>query len=171
LGELQLHYRRALLMLVIAFAVPAAACGKREPLKLPKAPPPAEVRVSQSTQAAAAPAVPRHDSLAPAPVAPWVVAPPASRRVAAVTDENRNLYKLYREMIASPAPKSLAQGVTDEVGCLMQWYGEDRGRQLGEDAYYKALADTGDPNAQEKLERSLDGSVVEARDCAKKKPD
>ncbi len=53
----------------------------------------------------------------------------------------------------------------------MQWYGEERGAQLAADAKEKAVADFGDPRAEARLEHALGGSVIEARECTKTKPD
>jgi len=91
--------------------------------------------------------------------------------VAVVGRENRELYRLILEMLKSPAPRPLFQGMSDEVGCLMQWYGDGRGGQLVADAKEKAVADLGDPRAEERLNDALGGSVIEARECAKKKPE
>ncbi len=91
--------------------------------------------------------------------------------VATVGPENRELYRLILEMLKSPAPVPLFQGMSDEVGCLMQWYGDERGGQLAADAKEKAVADLGDPNAEARLNQALGGSMIEARECTKKKPD
>jgi hypothetical protein len=91
--------------------------------------------------------------------------------VAGVGRENRELYRLILEMLKSPAPVPLFQGMSDEVGCLMQWYGDQRGQQLAEDAHDKAVADYGDPEAPARLNKALGGAKIEARECTKKKPD
>lgn len=98
------------------------------------------------------------------------VAMPAPH-VPIVGPQNRELYRLEIEMLTSKAPAPLFQAMSDEVGCLMQWYGEDRGQQLGADAYEKAIADLGDPGAAARLEKALAGAKIEARGCTKKKPD
>lgn len=98
------------------------------------------------------------------------VAMPAPH-VPIVGPENRELYRLEMAMLTSKAPAPLFQDMADEVGCLMQWYGEVREQQLAADAHDKAISDLGDPGAEPRLEKALGGAKIEARECTKKKPD
>ena len=88
-----------------------------------------------------------------------------------ITFENRALYDINRQIIAVATPDAkLFQAMADELGCLVDWYGDERGRQLASDADRIAYAESGDPAARERVGRAFAGVSIDARECTKQKP-
>ncbi|HLA89530.1 MAG TPA: hypothetical protein VJL28_03740 [Gemmatimonadaceae bacterium] len=93
-----------------------------------------------------------------------------SRAPARLIPENREIYRLMREMLVAADPKPGYRALMVELSCAADWYGMPRTKQLLTDAEAIALKTDADRQAYRRLGEKLHAQFFDVPDCPRPRP-